>query len=192
MPSHPLMVGESRLHPRVVSAVPGMLRPTPSHLVVPAAALVEQRFEAFGDVGHQFVGSDADLLVDIGHGQHLAGQIADTELGAASADGRGQHDAGVGIEDQPRRGTAPGRRRFGAFEHQPGCLQRGDPSRDGGAGQPGDASDLGAGGHSSITNQGEHLARRSPVPAGTVTCAYLPFNQLVTAHTTPKVRLLLS
>ena len=29
MPSQPLMVGESRLQPRVVSAVPGMLRPTP-------------------------------------------------------------------------------------------------------------------------------------------------------------------
>ena len=29
MPSQPLMVGESRLQPRVVSAVPGMLSPTP-------------------------------------------------------------------------------------------------------------------------------------------------------------------
>ena len=107
MPSHPLMLGESRSASPYGVGRPGDAETDPHHLVVLAAAFAEQRVQAFGDVRHQFIGSDADLLINIGDGQHLAGQIADTELGSASADGGSQHDAGVGVEGQSGRGAAP-------------------------------------------------------------------------------------
>ena len=127
-----------------------------------AAALVEQDLQAFGDVWHQFIGSDADLLINIGHGQHLAGQIADTELGSAPADRRGQHNAGLGVEDQARGWPASGGGGFGALEHQPRCLKRGHPGRYSGTGEARDPTDVGTGGNSSITNQTEHLAGGRP------------------------------
>ena len=92
-----------------------------------AAGLVEQRFEAFGDIGHQFIGADADLLIDIGHRQHLAGQVADTELGAAPADRRGQHNAGFGVEDQARGWPASGGRRLRRARAPTACLKRATP-----------------------------------------------------------------
>ena len=124
-----------------------------------AAGLIQQGFEALRDVGHQFVGADTDLLIDVGHRQDLAGQVADTQLGAASADRGRQHNAGVGVEDQPRGWPAAGGRRFGVLEQQAACLQRRDPSRDCGARQSGHTAHVGAGANRTITNQAEHLAR---------------------------------
>ena len=89
------------------------------YLVESASDVVQQGFEAFGDVGHQVVGADTDLLIDIGHCQDLAGQVADTQLGAASADRGREHNPGVGVEDQPRGWSASGRWRFCALGTRP-------------------------------------------------------------------------
>ena len=135
-----------------------MLRPTPRISSRSAAALVEQYLEAFGDVGHQFLRADADLLVDVGHGQHLPARLQTPSwvrllpIAAAST-------TPASALKTRRGGRSPaGRRRFCAFEYQADSLQRGHPGRDGRAGQACDAADLSAGGNSSITNQAEHLA----------------------------------
>ena len=50
------------------------------------------------DVGHQLAGLMPISCSISSSSTYLAGQIADAELGAASADGRGQHDAGLHVK----------------------------------------------------------------------------------------------
>ena len=98
-------------------------------LRVAMAGVVEQRVEPLDHVGHQVVGAEAELLVDIGAGQDVAGQVAHRQPGPAAPDRRGQHDAGVGVERQKRGGTSAGRGRLFSLDDQPLIGERGTPGR---------------------------------------------------------------
>jgi hypothetical protein len=56
--------------------------------VVATAGILQERVESLDDVGHQVVGPQARLLVDIAGRQYLAGEVAHREPGAAAADRR--------------------------------------------------------------------------------------------------------
>ena len=85
------MIGESRLQPRCWSTVPGRHSPTPWMRAV--AVPLEEHVEPLDHVGHQLVGTDADLLVDVTGGQDLACEVAHRQPGPAAPDRGGQHDA---------------------------------------------------------------------------------------------------
>ena len=82
----------------------------------------QQRLEPLRQIGEQLVGPDADLLVEVGRGQDLAGQVAYRELGPATSDRRREHHARVGVEQQPRRWPTSGRAVVRTFDHQPAGL----------------------------------------------------------------------
>ena len=86
----------------------GKVQPYAIDPVVAMPGFVEQYVQPLDNIGHQVVGTETDLLIDIGRGQYLAGQVADREPGAAAADGRGQDDAGVGVERQECGRTSAG------------------------------------------------------------------------------------
>ena len=157
-PSQPLMIGESRLPPRSLVDGAGQAHPDAVDPVVAVAGVVEQRIEPLDDVGHQVVGAETGLLIDIGGRQYFAGQVAHGEPGAAAADGRGQHDAGVGVEAQERRGASAGRWRQFALDDQSLRGERRDPRGHRGAGQPGELADLGAGDVPPLPDQGIDIA----------------------------------
>ena len=68
----------------------------------------QQHVQLLDDIGHQFVGTNTDLLIDIGRGLYLTGQVANREPRPAAADGRSEHDTGISVKCQQRGGTPPG------------------------------------------------------------------------------------
>ena len=103
------------LSPRTGSRVPGRLRPIPS---TGGTDAVEQVAQALGDLGHQLVGPDTDLVVAGVRGQLLTVEVEDGELAAGAADGHGQDDTGVLVEDQGAGRAATGRGELLAEQQQ--------------------------------------------------------------------------
>ncbi|UMG94509.1 hypothetical protein [Nocardioides sp. TF02-7] len=90
--------------------------------------VVEQRAELLGHAGHHSVRPGADLVVDGGGGQLLTTQVEDRHLGAGATDRRREHRAGVGVEHQIARRSAPGLRQRHPWDQQPGVDEGRDPA----------------------------------------------------------------
>ena len=123
------------------------------------ARLLEEYFEAFDQVGHEIVGADPAVQIDIGVRADLTGEVGDRQLRAAASDGHGQHHAGVGVETQQRRGTTARGGAVRLFGDQSTRGERRDPGPHGGPRQSRDRPHLGPGGHNSVTDEAEDLAR---------------------------------
>ncbi len=136
----------------------GQAEPHAIDAVVATTRVIQQRVEPLDDIGHQVVGAEPGLLIDIGGRQYFAGQVAHGEAGAAAADGRGQDDAGVGVEAQERRRAPTGRRGQFVLDDQSPRGERRDPRGHGGAGQAGELADLGTGDVPPRSDQGIDVA----------------------------------
>ena len=84
----------------------GDAQPDRAYVVRAAAEPGEQARASRRRPAASGAGAGADLLVEVGRGEHVAVEVADPELGAAAPDRPGQHDAGVPVEAQVARRPA--------------------------------------------------------------------------------------